>query len=329
MYSLKDICLIIATYNRSDDLRETFKQSRKEFSKIGEILIVDQSNDDKTKKFIKSIKDKEIRYYYREKPSLTDARNFGATKAKGKILVFIDDDATLLNGYFQGIIDTFNKFPNAMGVSGFQKNTGRGLFDRLFRKIFFLENSLENNAGVVSAYGAIYPSKLDKTIQSKWLCGHDMSYHKDVFDKYKLKFDENLGGYALGEDFDFSYRVWKINKGGLYMTPKALMVHRFSSTSRTPTRKLIYMNQINHFYFNYKNFNSSIYEKLVFHLALIGLILANIVKLGIHLKTTVTFFKSLIFCFSNINKIKKGKIKELYQKIDAPPHAKACGLKGA
>lgn len=312
MYTLKDISLVIATYNRPLDLTDTFRLSGKEIAKAGEVLIVDQSKDNKIRDLVKKIKLKNLKYYHLDKPSLTGARNFGISKCTKKIIVFIDDDATLLNGYFDGILSTYNKFNDCVGVSGFQKNSGRGFLDRFFRKIFFLENSLDNNANVVSAYGAIYPARLDKTIQSKWLTGHDMSYKKEVFDKYKLRFDENLGGYALGEDFDLSYRLWKVNRGGLYMTPKARMIHRFSSTSRTPTKKLIYMNQINHFYFNYKSFNSSLYEKFVFVWSIVGLSIAKIAKLPFSPKTTFNFFKSLAFCISRLDKIKKGKIKELY-----------------
>ena len=315
MYSAGDVSIIIPTYNREEDLRITIINGIPFLKQIRELIIVDQSANNRIKKFIFSIRNKKIKYHHRKTPSLTAARNFGIGKAKGEIVLFLDDDVTLDKNYLENILEVFNCYNGALGVAGFQNNSGKKGAEHLARKLFLLENSGINNADVKSAYGAIYPSVLNKIIKAMWLTGYNMAYKKEVFRGFR--FDENLSRYALAEDFDFSYRIWKKNPGSLFMTPRAGIVHRFSSVGREPTKKAAYMNQINHFYLNYKNFNSNVKEKIIFIWNLIGLSMVKIANFLISRKKEEAlkmkfFFLSLIYCMRNKRKIKNGNLSEIY-----------------
>jgi GT2 family glycosyltransferase len=308
-----DISIVIATYNRSKDLEESLKPILKE-NEINEIIIVDQSNDQRTKN-LNILKNKKIKYIHSKIPSLTRARNIGVKKSskKSKIIVFLDDDATIGKKFFESILKIFNKNKEAIGIGVFVPRPERKFTksEKIIRNLFFLETGKDNKMQVTSVYGNCFPERLDKIIEAQWLSGVNMAYRKEVFKKQT--FDENLTGYALAEDFDFSYRLWKNHPGCLYLTPESKVIHRISGVGRYPTKKISYVNQINHFYLNFKNFNSNIQEKLIFAWCMLGI---GLLRILMFIKTRQEaerlkmgyFYSSLLYCIMNLQKIRKGDL---------------------
>lgn len=313
MYSLKDVSVIIATCNRAQDLIETLESFRKARRDLAEVIIVDQSDGDEAEKAIASFREKKIRYMHSSVRSLTHARNLGVkhVSKQTSLVLFIDDDVTLSEDYFDNILNAFNENPGALGVGGYYVSPGANVskFENVLRRIFCIEHRAPNDARVMSAYGAVYPSRIDETIKAQWLVGFNMAYKRDVFKRHL--FDEKLERYALGEDFDFSYRVFLDSPGSLYLTPHATLVHRTSPVERTPSEKNSYMNQIHHFYFNYKNFNKTFYQKLTFAWTVLGITILRTIQFasrpsareGLKLKY---YFASLWYCLNHLREIKRG-----------------------
>lgn len=317
MYKTSDISVIIPTYNRYQDLKETLNSFINVIKDLNEVLIIDQSTNKETRELIASFNNKNLKYTYSSIPSLTAARNLGVKKSsKGsKIICLLDDDVTLGKDYFKEIIKTFNDNPEALAVSAYQKQNRLGIvakFENLLKRLFLIENLKPNSARVLSVYGNEYPSELDKIIKSQWISGFNMNYKKEVFKEQS--FDENLKRYALAEDFDFSYRLWKRHPGSLLITPFANIIHRASTVERYPTEKISYMNQINHIYLNYKNFNSNLIEKMRFSWCMFGITLLRILKLLTNPKKQnwlkfQYFCFSLIYCLRNLKRIKRGDLE--------------------
>ncbi len=315
MYSLKDISVIIATYNRSEDLFKTVNSFKKKIVTLEEVLIIDQSTDNLARKAIKKLKSKKIRYYHSKIPSLTAARNKGIDKLsdKGKIVIFLDDDVTLDENYFENILAVFNKYPEAKGVSGhyFPKNDKINSFELFLRRVCLLESWTKNKAEILSPFGATYPHSLTDIICASWIPGFNMAYKKELFNKEV--FDENFSRYALAEDLEFSTRINKKYPNSLFITPYASIIHRVSKIERTPKPKLIYMNLINHLYIQSKNFNT--FKGIVsLGFALISLSLLNIIR-GIakpniyNLYKTKIYLKSILFCFGRLYFIRNGNLE--------------------
>jgi len=318
MYALQDISIIIPTYNRAEDLKTTLHTIKPFLTKIREVIIVDQSKNDETKNLINLLKNKKIRYIYSKIPSITLARNLGVKNIHkaAKIICFIDDDVTLNKNYFKNILAVFNNNASAKAVAGFFINENlskRRKFEIVLRKLFFLDNPDKNRARIISAYGNTYPKELNQVINSQWIPGVNMCYKKEVF--REQKFDENLLGYTIGEDIDFSHRLYKKYPDSVFITPYAKLVHRASNVERTPTEKMAYINQVDHFYFFFKNKNDSFLERVKFSWSLVGITLLRTFNLLIkptkvnYLKEKY-FIKSLIYCLSNLKKIKSGKVRE-------------------
>lgn len=321
MYFLKHLSVIIPTYNRSEDLKETLLSFKENWAELNEILIIDQSKDNKTSILIDSLKNKKIKCIRAKIPSLTKARNLGVEKVskETKLICFLDDDVTLDKAYFENILDVFNKNNLTKGVSGYflpRELKKVNLFENVIKRIFRIECFEENKMRVLSAYGATYPHTLTKIIDTQWLSGFNMVFKKKICKEFS--FDEKLTRYALGEDFDFTYRINKKYPGSLILTPKAKLVHRASLAERMPTEKLAYMNQINHFYFNYKNFNSNIKEKTIFIWCLTGITILRALlilkkrRIVEWLKLKL-FIKSLIYTIRNLAEIRRGNLVPLYK----------------
>ena len=79
------ISVVIPTMNRVNTLKETLQNIEASSFYPEEIIIVDQSTDDKICEEIKNTA-----------ASLTKARNFGIEKVKNDIVVFMDDDVNIL-----------------------------------------------------------------------------------------------------------------------------------------------------------------------------------------------------------------------------------------
>ena len=314
-YKLEDISVVIVTYNRDKDLAITIESFKKEIIKLREILIIDNNTDDKAKKVIKSIKNNKIKYFKSEVNSLTVSRNLGINKVdkKSKIIIFLDDDVSLEKDYFDKIIEVFNEYPNAVGVSGyyFPENYKINRLENNIRKLALLENWTVNKAKVLSAFGASYPYKLTKIINSEWLSGFNMAYKKEVFGKDK--FEEKFFKYALAEDFEFSTRINKKYQRSLFITPYAKLTHRVSEEGRTPKPKLVYMNLVNHLYIQSKNLNDfrgivSLYFAL-FNMSILYIAKSLIKPNKTNLLKLKLYFKALYYCLKRINLIRKGNLE--------------------
>ncbi|MBS3082034.1 glycosyltransferase family 2 protein [Candidatus Pacearchaeota archaeon] len=314
-YNISDIRVIIATYNRSEDLEITLKSFKNEISSLSDVMIVDQSTNKLTYEVVKKLKNKKIRYYHSKTPSLTLARNLGIKKIhkKSKILLFLDDDVSLGKNYFSKLIEVFNFNKGCVGVGGyyFPKDKTVNKFLNSARKLFFIEHWDKNSAKTFSVYGAGYPSKLTKVINSSWLPGFNMAFKKEVF-KNNL-FDERFFRYALAEDFEFGTRLNKKYPNGLFITPYAPIIHRVSTAERMPTPKLAYMNHVNHFYIQSKVFND-LRGIITFGVALFGMSLLQII--GTILLPTKTkllkcklYFKALAYCFKRLHLIRRGNLE--------------------
>lgn len=312
-YSLEDISVVIVTYKREKDLEITIKSFSKKIKEIKEVIIVDNNPDGKAKKIIDKFSNKKLKYFISEKNSLTFARNLGASKAnkKSKIIIFLDDDISLKERYFENIIDVFNKYPGANGVSGYYfPNKKINKFENILRKIFRIENWTLNKANVLSTFGASYPYKLTKIIKAEWLSGFNMAYKRTILESEK--FDERFFKYCLAEDFEFSTRINKKYPESLFITPYAKLIHRTSEAGRTPKPELIYMNLINHIYIQSKNLNN--FENILsLYVSLLSITSVNIFKFLIKpndinkIKLKI-YFKAITYSLKRLGKIRRGFI---------------------
>lgn len=325
-----DISIIIPTYNREKDLKDTLRGILKQTKMPKEIIVVDDSDNDRTKELIKGIRNdflskRVILIYVRNKrgKSSAIARNLGAELSTGEIILFLDDDVVLDNKYIEEILKTYKKYPNAIGVQGFVKEKS---LDKLrcsacarlhnsLQRAFFLFFWENNRCRILPSGEGTYPYQLSDVTNCQWLSGTNQNLKKETF--LRFRFDENLKRYSLKEDMDLSYRIYKKYPTSLYITPFATLYHKESRTSRLDDETKIYMRNIYGVYFFYRNIRQTPLNKLIFIWSRIGSLIISFSgalalmkkKPRSELRKIHYLTESYIYTLKHLKEIKNGKIQ--------------------
>jgi glycosyltransferase involved in cell wall biosynthesis len=156
-----------------------------------EIIVVDSNSPDSTSIIAKKYADKVINIKER---GVSKARNAGAQKAKGELLIFLDADTILSSEFIAKMYDSFAD-SNVVYASGALLGLERtGIMDNLFKLFHY---GLVNKAATLTA-------RLGFPLFPTVCC----ACRKSVFHKIG-GFDERL---AIAEDLIFSLRMGKVGK---------------------------------------------------------------------------------------------------------------------
>lgn len=290
--------LIICTYMRPQPLFRLLQSVQQQSVHPDEILIIDGSTNQETELILKENHFNKLNYYLvtAEERGLTKQRNFGISKVaeQSDIVCFLDDDTVLLPNYFEELIQTYDRHPEALGVGGYICNeikwkkidkeesitSAEFYFDGWKRKEgsrFILRKKLGLDSNVAPGYSSMFshgrsvgflpPS--GKTYEVEQLMGGVSSFRKKVFDEFQ--FSTYFEGYGLYEDADFCLRVAK--KGKLFLNTKAQLNHYHAPSGRPNQYNYGKMVVRNGWYvWRVKNPNPQFKDKLKWHTITILLI---------------------------------------------------------
>jgi glycosyltransferase involved in cell wall biosynthesis len=102
------ISLIICTRNRDHIIPDTLNSALSQSLDTSryEILIMDQSTNDRTEKLLENYSN--FKYFRLNSKGLSVSRNEGLKKSRGEIVVYADDDLIFGENYLSCIVDFFN-----------------------------------------------------------------------------------------------------------------------------------------------------------------------------------------------------------------------------
>ncbi len=323
MLSEKDICIVIPTYKRAEDVDHSLKvlyELKKKESVAGKIILVDQTKTPETKDVVKKWSKKlPVQYIFSNIPSSSIAENIGVREAKKRfpLILIVGDDVDFLSGYFKEMVKVFED-PKVMGVAGVDKEAGaarhttKSLLASLFLRIFYLPFNEDHKFRVRGPYGTTASPIVTHDVKdAQWIPGFNNCFRKEVYEEYSFP---EIKGYNVLEDVDCSYKVYKKNGvGSLVITPKCKVWHRESKAARYPERKRIFVNHEDHFAFYYRNFYTFTGTvKLVW--AHVGIAIGNFLRfLGNPSKESFVNFgnnvDAIIFCYKNKKNIKEGNFR--------------------
>jgi|GEM_PF-2862742 len=224
---MPDISLIICTRNRSDVIPETLDAIKKQTldTEKYEVIIVDQSTDDKTKELVEKYSG--FKYIKLDSVGISVSRNEGIKHSTGNIISFVDDDILFDENYLVNILDFFNNSEFNPDVSG-----GKILFKYLGEKPDWLDGLLLGILGY-SDYG-------DKP------CMYD-SHPKHVpytgSIAFKRECIEKTGGFSTlnvnlnkniisNEDVIFANKIKELGYNLVY-NPKMVVYHKIQPENMT------------------------------------------------------------------------------------------------
>lgn len=172
------VSIIIPTKNEEKNIKRCLNSIKSQSYKNIEIIVVDNNSSDKTKNIARHY----TKNVYDKNPERSTQRNYGAAKAKGKYLLFIDGDMIVTKNVIKECVDVAEA-TSAKGIVIPEKSIGEGFWARCksLEKEFYL--------GV------------------KWMEAARF-YEKDAFLKVR-GFNTKL---ISGEDWDLSQRIGKIYK---------------------------------------------------------------------------------------------------------------------
>jgi glycosyltransferase involved in cell wall biosynthesis len=177
-----------------------------------ELIVVDQSADDRTGMAMRNMQDSRLRYVATATIGLSRSRNLAIRASRASILVFTDDDCICESGWLAAILREYDDDPSLMGVFGRVVPYGRQ------RDNMFCPAVIESRDRIV----------VDRPVIPSLVLGggNNMSFRRAVFAKVGL-FVESLGAgtpLRAGEDTEFIYRALAHRMRFAY-SPKPMVQH--------------------------------------------------------------------------------------------------------
>jgi glycosyltransferase involved in cell wall biosynthesis len=185
------------------------------------------------------------RYIRKERPGLYESRREAVARAQGDVVLFLDDDVEVEPGYVQGLMKAYEARPQAAGVGGVDLLLRRGLFWRLFSRLFYVNSG---DPGKLSATGyngsQVYWPGLKEPFESQFLSGCNMSFKREAL--LGLPEAAWLEGYSLGEDLVLSHAARK--HGPLFVDPALQVRHHSCAVARDKRDRLAEMTVVNQYH---------------------------------------------------------------------------------
>jgi len=199
------LSVLICTRNRAGKLRRAVDSVLANSFSEFELIVVDQSTDGATSSALAAVDDSRLRYLHTNTVGVAISRNIAIRAARGRIVIFTDDDCVCDSEWLASIKAEFDSDPAALGVYG--------------RVIPFGRRGETGWECVNEADGMICPAIMESTTRAvvdgpaiPHLVlggGNNMSFRKEVFLEHGM-FIESLGPgsrIGTGEDTEFSYRL--------------------------------------------------------------------------------------------------------------------------
>lgn len=207
---MKKVSVIIPTFKRKNSLVKLLKSIMPQLNSDCEIIIVEQGNNNKNVYESELKKSSaEFTYIYETIPSTEHAKNIGAKKSEGDILLFLDDDVVVhdnlivnhLKGYRDKKIGGVSGRVITPGEKIEEDRTDTGRIDWLIR--------------FSNGYSSTHKQNVDTGI------GCNMSWRRDIFELLG-GYDENFHG--LRDESDLALRV-KYSGFKILFEPSATVTH--------------------------------------------------------------------------------------------------------
>lgn len=222
---MKDVTVIIPTYNRAHLLEETIPSYIQD--KVKELIIVDDGSTDATSEIIKKLQIKfpQIITYIRLpiNKGQTHAKNTGIQNCKSEWIYFGDDDSVITDDTIEILYKTaFEKNADIVGARAFYMNPGEEKLPlkeiiRNHKKIIYDPSKIIDIKNFTADFGLHYKNAVEVPFcHACFLC-------KSAQAKQVL-FDVNYKGNGFREETDFIIRC---NKAGakIFFNSNAIQIN--------------------------------------------------------------------------------------------------------
>ena len=189
----KTISIVVAIFNRKDELFELLNSLIAQTDKDFEVIIVDDGSFVDLVPTVETFKEMlSIQYFKKPNSGPGLSRNYGANRAKNDWLVFVDSDVIVEKDYIENIKKNLEKTDCA----------AFGGADKAHKGFNLLQKAISYSMTSVFTTGGIRGSK--KAVTRFQPRSFNMGVNKEIFLK--------IGGFSemrIGEDPDLSMTIWE------------------------------------------------------------------------------------------------------------------------
>ncbi len=196
--------IIIPTYNRASILKETILTVLAQSYTDYEVLIIDDGSTDQTREAVENLGNDKVKYFYKANEERSIARNYGADKAKGEYLIFLDSDDKMKEDHLMSICEFIKK---TQPVPQF---------------IFAGYQILNPDQTSLYAYGITGFFNYKKLVYGNFLGCSSVIVNRNVFKKHYFDIDKGL---ILFEDWELWLRIISENKLHCFPGNSIIMVN--------------------------------------------------------------------------------------------------------
>ncbi len=237
--------VVIPSYKINKLLFKTLLSVFKQTIKPYEIIIIFSNKISQDQKKLLLKKNKNLKIFFSNKGNVSFNRNYGALRAKGNYLAFLDDDDLWSKDYLRYIKERLSKNPSKLIITWLNKikNYNVGKFKRISQKVK-PEDLFVFNPGIMGS-NIVIEKKVFKKIggfDKKLVSSEDKDFFIRFLDK-KIKFDilkKSLVYHRQKNQKQLSYET----------TGKELFLKKYEYRM---SKKDIYINQRRIFFLKLKN----------------------------------------------------------------------------
>jgi glycosyltransferase involved in cell wall biosynthesis len=212
--------IVIPTYSSQALLLECLNALSNQASGdyLFEVVIVNDGGDKQLEQHLTPFRNHyPLRYSYQENKGPATARNHGIEKAKGEIILFLDDDSVPTSNWLEATARAWQEHPDSQGIGGCVLSQPT---DNIFSKI---------NAHFFNWY-----LRYSSQGSHPFLATCNAGYTKSILEKVG-SFDETFRK-AAGEDRDLNIKI--TNAGGkLRLDTNIIVYHDMDLTLKTYVKK--------------------------------------------------------------------------------------------
>ena len=207
-----NISVIVCTFNRPEHLRDCADAILASDYPHFELLVMDQSTDEKTRQVVETLGDPRARYFHLDAPGKCRAMNAGVRESVGDRICFTDDDCIVTPAWISRFVTEFDADRELSAVYG---------------------QTLPRFVGPKRVEFATYKStrrRLYRGRRSPYRvggAGGNMAYRRNALATVG-PFDENLGPgarFKAVEDNEYFYRTFCLGLKAAYV-PTVVLYHK-------------------------------------------------------------------------------------------------------
>lgn len=187
------LSVIVAVFQREDELRELLDSLCLQTDTDFELLIVDDGSPEPLESITKPYADRlNLHYFYKPNSGSGKTRNYGMAKAKGNYFIFLDSDTIIPPSYIQTVkAELAREYTDGFGGPDAADDS----FTDLQKAITFSMTSVLTTGGIRG--GKTHVGRFEPR-------SFNMGISREVYEK--------TGGFSelrAGEDPDLTFRIWK------------------------------------------------------------------------------------------------------------------------